>query len=111
LALQSKLSTEEKIGRKVRTEVLPLNEFYRAEDYHQKYILNRRSEYARELARIYPRKKDFVDSTAVARLNGYVGGHGHMAQLKLEIEALGLSADNRESLLELVQRKGKGFFN
>ena len=111
LALQSKLSTEEKTGRKVRTEVLPLNAFYRAEDYHQKYILNRRSEFAQELARIYPRKKDFVDSTAVARLNGYIGGHGNMAQLKLEIEELGLSADSRESLLELVRRKGGGLFN
>jgi hypothetical protein len=45
-----------------------------------------------EMERIYPRHRDFVDSTAVARLNGYAGGHGSMNQLSREIENLGLSA-------------------
>ena len=93
----------------VHTEVLPLNSFTRAEDYHQKYLLGRRSELAMELKRIYPIHKDFVDSTAVARLNGYVGGNGSMAQLSSELEKLGLGLKSQQSLTEMVRRKGRRF--
>ena len=111
LGLETKALVEETAGRKVHTQVVPLHGFYRAEDYHQKYLLNRRSDLARELARIYPIKKDYVDSTAVARINGYVGGHGDAAQLAKEIDTFGLSADSRQILSDLVQGRGKGLFN
>lgn len=111
LGLETRDLVEQTAGRKVHTQVLPLRAFYRAEDYHQKYLLNRRSELARELARIYPVKKDYVDSTAVARINGYIGGHGDADQLAREIETFGLSADSQQVLRELVQGKGRGFFN
>jgi peptide methionine sulfoxide reductase MsrA len=110
-ALASKKAVAAKIGREVRTEILPVRTFYRAEDYHQKYLLNRRSEFAKAMARIYPRKTDYVDSTAVARLNGYVGGYGGSEQLEREIDQLGLNAENRQALLELVGRKRTGWFN
>ena len=56
------------------------------------------------MARIFPRHRDFVDSTAVARLNGYAGGHGGTDQLSREIENLGLSAEGKKVLAELVRR-------
>lgn len=102
-ASDSKAAIEEKLGRTVHTEVLPLISFTRAEDYHQKYLLGRRSALARELKRIYPIHKDFVDSTAVARLNGYVGGNGSMTQLSSEIEKLGLSLKSQQNLTEMVK--------
>ena len=101
-ALASKKAVEAEIGREVRTEILPVRTFYRAEDYHQKYLLKRRPELAKAMTGIYPRKKDYVDSTAVARLNGYAGGYGSSQQLGREIDQLGLSAENRQSLLKLV---------
>lgn len=110
-ALKSKASVEAAIGRTVRTEVLPLKAFYRAEDYHQKYILTRRSDLAGELKRVYPRLKDYVDSTAVARLNGYAGGHGTKEQLEREIDDLGLGSKNRQALIDMVARSGRGWFN
>lgn len=103
LAMRSKATVEEKTGRVVRTKVLPLESFTRAEDYHQKYILKRRSEFVKDLFRIYPIQKDFVDSTAVARLNGYVGGNGNLQQLQNELEDLGLSPSNKKSLTNLVR--------
>lgn len=110
-AMNSKAELEEKLERPVRTQILPLRSFTLAEDYHQKYLLNRRSELARELMRIYPIKRDFINSTAVTRLNGYVGGYGHADQLKREVDILGLSPSSREALIELVRRSGKNALN
>jgi methionine-S-sulfoxide reductase len=102
-AMKSKTEVEEKLGRPVRTQILPLRSFTLAEDYHQKYLLNRQSELARELIRIYPIRSDFINSTAVARLNGYVGGYGQLDQLNQELPLLGLSPTGRELLVELVR--------
>ena len=108
-ALASRAALEKKLGRGVRTEVLPLRSFTRAEDYHQKYILKRASDLMRDLTRIYPNHTDLVDSTAVARLNGYVGGHGSPEQLAREIGTLGLSPEGRKKVENMV--RGKGPFN
>ncbi len=75
-----------------------------AEDYHQKYFLKGHNDLEKELVRIYPLHRDFVDSTAAARLNGYAGGHGNKEQLSREIEKLGLSTRGRETLVELVKK-------
>jgi len=42
IAMASKEDVENKIGRTVKTEVVPLRSFTMAEDYHQKYILKPR---------------------------------------------------------------------
>ncbi len=96
---------QNRTGGPVHTQVLPLRAFYRAEDYHQKYLLRRHSDLANAMARIYPLFNNYVDSTAVARLNGYVGGYGNADQLTREIEALGLSPSNQKELFEQVGRK------
>jgi hypothetical protein len=100
----SKTVLAKKIGRKVKTNIAPLRSFTMAEDYHQKYLLKRHDNLKNEMIRIYPNHRDFVDSTAVARLNGYVGGYGGSAQLSREIENLGLSAKGQKTLLDLVRK-------
>jgi methionine-S-sulfoxide reductase len=102
LAIASKAAMEQKIDHTVITQVLPLRSFTMAEDYHQKYILKRRHDLKNEMSRIYPHHQDFVGSTAVARLNGYAGGHGTKDQLLREIENLGLSAEGRKVLIGVV---------
>lgn len=108
-ALASKAAIEHKLSGPVRTEVLPLRSFTRAEDYHQKYILKRESGVMRGLSRVYPIHRDIVDSTAAARLNGYVGGYGSPEQFDREIETLGLSPESRKTVDNIV--RGKGWFN
>jgi hypothetical protein len=48
--------------------------------------------------------RDFVASTAVTRLNGYAGGNGNRNQLSREIDLLGLSANGKKRLADLVGR-------
>jgi len=104
-ALASKTALEDGLGETVRTEVLPLRSFTLAEDYHQKYILKRDADLMQELSRAYPRHQDIVDSTAAARLNGYVGGYGSPEQLAREIGTLGLGPAARKKVEQLVHRK------
>jgi hypothetical protein len=54
---------------------------------------------------MYPDFDDLVDSTAAARVNGYAGGHGTLEQLEDEIDKLGLSAEEQETLREMVERR------
>ena len=104
MAMASKAAVEQKIGSTVKSEVVPLRSFTMAEDYHQKYILKRHDDLKNEMSRIYPHHRDFVDSTASARLNGYAGGHGTRDQLSMEIESLGLSTEGKKLLTDLVRK-------
>ena len=92
----------QKTGRTIHTAVVPLHSFNLAETYHQKYLLKQRPDLTVELSRIYPLNQDFIDSTATARLNGYVGGYGNPEQLIREIDSLGLSDSGRHILETLV---------
>ena len=64
----------ERTGDAVATDIERLDEFYLAEDYHQKYELRSTPVVGDELAELYG--DAFVDSTVTARLNGFVAGHG-----------------------------------
>ena len=75
-----------------------------AEDYHQKFTLKRHDGLTNEMSLIYPRHQDFVYSTAVSRLNGYAGRHGTKEQLMVEIETLGLSAEGKKVLTNMVPK-------
>jgi peptide-methionine (S)-S-oxide reductase len=58
----------------------------------------------REFRTIYPDPGDFVDSTATARVNGYLAGYGSLEMLRDELDSLGLSAKGRDRLWERVSR-------
>jgi hypothetical protein len=103
-AMESKASMQSHSHLKFKTEVVPLRSFTMAEGYHQKYILKRYQDLNSEMERIYPDHGDFVDSTAVARLNGYVGGNGSKEQLSREVDRLGLSIEGEAALKRMVRR-------
>jgi len=86
----AKKSMEEfgkKFARPIKTEILPLNEFYSAETYHQKYLLQR---HPRVLGELDMDPADLENSHVACRLNGYLGGYGTTEELKKEIDELWL---------------------
>jgi peptide-methionine (S)-S-oxide reductase len=93
-------------GRKVLTRIEPVRRFYRAEGYHQKYRLRNDRELMGEFLAMYPDEDEFVDSTAAARVNGYLDGEGSAARLGREIDGLGLTEAGRARLTARVKRSG-----
>ena len=101
LALETKAIEESRRNKKIQTEILPFDKFYLAEDYHQKYQLRQRRQLMAEFKAMYSRNIDFVNSTAAARVNGYIGGHGKPEEIAANIENLGLSTAGQKRLLEM----------
>ncbi len=101
LALESMRREEAKRQRKVYTEIRPVDRFYRAEDYHQKYYVRQRPDLMKEFRAIYPADEDFVGSTAAARVNGYLAGQGSLAALQTELNHL-LPPEESIRLLNIV---------
>ena len=108
---QKRLATESRDREAARTkstivtEIRPAGEFFRAEGYHQKYRLRSERDLLREFTAIYPLERDFVDSTAVARVSGYLDGYGTLADLQAELQGLGLSTQAGERLTIIVSRR------
>jgi peptide-methionine (S)-S-oxide reductase len=88
---------------KIVTEIIPFAKFYLAEEYHQKYYLQQAPALMREFSAIYPTVQDFINSTAAARVNGYVGGYGSPETLKGDIDSLGLSPAGNKKLRDRVR--------
>ena len=102
MALETKAIEEGIRNKKIQTEILPAGKFYLAEDYHQKYQLRQRRQLMIEFKAFYSRDIDFVNSTAAARVNGYVGGYGAPEEIKANLASLGLSAEGQKRLLEIA---------
>jgi peptide-methionine (S)-S-oxide reductase len=108
LAEETKTRHAKERGGTVHTEIVPYRGFTLAENYHQKHSLQQFPEFEEELRNVYPSQRDFVASTAVARVNGYLGGEGSYAALLTELDGLGLSSARKEELRELVRRHKGG---
>lgn len=104
LAEETKERQADRLQSQIYTDIVPVGDFTLAEAYHQKYRLRQTRTFAQEFSAIYPDDGDFVDSTAAARVNGYLGGNGSCEQLRSEVEGLGLSPEGRERLLGMVCR-------
>ena len=100
-AQKSAAMVEERLGRKVQTEILVGMPFTPAEDYHQKWKLRQRRQLFAELAQCFSNEEELLRSFAATKLNALVGGHLSSAQLEEIRGQLTLSAE----LLELARHR------
>jgi hypothetical protein len=111
LAIRTRDREAARRSGKIHTEIVPASRFYLAEAHHQKYALRGRSELMKEYEAIYPSFRDFLASTAVTRVNGYVAGYGTCEALRGEFDGLGLSPAGRKRLEDIAcppgARKGR----
>lgn len=104
LARETRDEISSNLSEKVQTEIVFFDKFYMAEMYHQKYHLQGYEELMAEYRHIYPSLGDFVNSTSAARVNGFIGGYGDIAQFEEEFPLLGLSADKVVFLKDIIDR-------
>lgn len=91
-------------GKQLATRIEPLKRFWPAEDYHQKYSLRNDRVLAADFRAMFGTDEVALrESTAAARVNGYVAGDGTRAQLAGELETLGLSEVGRSRLDALMR--------
>lgn len=109
LAIETRDREAAKRKSKIMTEILPATEFYRAEAYHQKHRLRGEPAVMKELQALYPSDEDLVNSTAAARLNGYLDGYGAIGSLEEELDDLGVSREAAGKLLDSAKNRKKFF--
>ena len=102
LAEESREREEARRGVPIVTEIKPASGFTLAEDYHQRYRLQGTPYLIEEFQSMYP-DGGWVDSTAAARINGYLAGYGSQSELSTGLDSLGLSPEAGEQLLRTVR--------
>ncbi|XP_050533926.1 peptide methionine sulfoxide reductase isoform X2 [Daktulosphaira vitifoliae] len=107
LEAEMTVNEKKKKGLNILTEVQPAEQFFNAEDYHQKYRLQQHKSLCRDLGLLTG--ADFINSHVAARLNGYVVGQGGIKQFDQEAKQLGLDEISIKYIRQLVIKyEGQG---
>jgi len=99
---KSKAEMQAKLGKEIVTVIEKASKFYLAEDYHQKYELQKCGDILDSLN--FSSTNEMINSTVAAKINGYLGGYGSVEQLQGEINTFGLNETMKARLLNKVSR-------
>ena len=89
-------------NRAVTTEILPFTGFTRAENFHQKFYLRRDFTLMEIFRKLFPEERALVDSTASARVNGFLAGYGDPLAFASETPRWDLPAEAWERLRRIA---------
>lgn len=95
---------EEASGDELHVSIESAGTFWPAEGYHQKYYLRGDRDLMAEFVAMFRDDQAFVDSTAAARVNGYIGGYGDP---RADLDELGLSDAGRHRVVEAAARRAR----
>jgi len=102
-AIEVKRQVEAEGGQKIYTEIVPFKNFYLAEGYHQKYYLQNAVNPYKELKGMYNSFSEFILSTLVARVNGYIAGNISLSSLKDEMKYLEVPEEKYTKLITILE--------
>ncbi|WP_020620031.1 peptide-methionine (S)-S-oxide reductase MsrA [Paenibacillus daejeonensis] len=90
-------------GRSVdATSVAPCQAWYRAEERHQKYYLQRYPDALAKAQELYRDRAELLNSTLAARLNGIAKGFSSGERVRTEIKDWPVEGELRERLIHLL---------
>jgi peptide-methionine (S)-S-oxide reductase len=92
-------------GKELTTGILPAPVFWIAEDYHQKYNARRHGKLLSALLGEKHTETAVRESTAIARVNGWVSGHGSKDEIAAEVERLRFPVEARKELTRVLGRR------
>jgi len=101
VAMTSLRERERITGKKLPTLVIPAQEIFIAEDYHQKYLLQKQGWLLAELG--LEETEDLVNSMVAARLNGYTNGYGSKENFIAEKDSLKLPSKVADYVLKKIE--------
>lgn len=103
VAEQVKAWLEQERGHTLYTAIEPAGVFYPAEDYHQKYTLQRHPALFAELSAIYPDPAALFRSTLAARVNAALAGDASLGLVQAAFELENVPADKRSKIEWLLK--------
>jgi len=103
LAKESMKAAQIDLKKEIQTVIQPAGPFYQAEDYHQKYILQKHGSLLTSIG--LSRGPKLVASSLAARLNGYLGGYGTKENFLGETETVNqLNQDNIDYIADEIEQ-------
>jgi len=102
LAEESLIQARHQLGPNIHTVVKPFTKFYLAEDYHQKYLLQKHGALLSQLD-ISP-GEELIESHVACRLNGYLAGYGSVEAFKKECGGLHIQAQAKKLILTKIEK-------
>ncbi|MBD5643247.1 peptide-methionine (S)-S-oxide reductase [Clostridium botulinum] len=103
LCLDWKKNKKEELKTEVLTRISPIEKFYYAEFYHQKYYVQLEPVIMSNLRSKFSTGNDLISSPLCHKLNAYLAGYGSLKELNKEIEDFNLSEDAKNRLLSIVE--------
>jgi len=98
-----KAAAQINLKKEIQTVIQPAGPFYQAEDYHQKYILQKHGSLLTSIG--LSRGPKLVASSLAARLNGYLGGYGTKENFLGETDTLNqLNQDNIDYVADEIEQ-------
>ncbi|NFJ06291.1 peptide-methionine (S)-S-oxide reductase [Clostridium botulinum] len=103
LCLDWKKNKKEELKTEVLTRISPIEKFYYAEFYHQKYYVQLEPVIMSNLRSKFSTGNDLISSPLCHKLNAYLAGYGSLKELNKELEDFNLSEDAKNRLLSIVE--------
>ncbi|XP_042882036.1 peptide methionine sulfoxide reductase-like [Penaeus japonicus] len=106
LAEETMKEEQKNHGTPITTAIAPMKQFYVAEDYHQKYMLQRHAPVINALD-IDP-GDELISCHVAARINGYLGGYGSVAMFEKECSRWGISEKTADYIRKQIVSSFRG---